>query len=745
MLAAPELDLQGGDGASFAEDAPTGTVVDADLTVDVAGVSEVESFNDDFESPGDLSNWVANRATIGSSFGDQNVNLLPVNTNPSNPQPGGSIESNAGLIDLSAPGITSAKLTFDGRVSGSLTPNNMEVRYRASDGTFKFLKTFSLAVNLSFTALEADINMTAHADAFHSDFRLRFENLDTGALWTIDNVVVTATLGAGTGTVDSATVTIDNVLDGTDEVLAADTTGTSIVASYLGGVLSLTGTDTAANYQQVLRSVTYQNDSQDPDATPRSVTFAVTNTDGTDTEATTVLVVPVNDAPSNVDLALDVTEIDENGSVELSGTFDDPEAGDTHTVTIDWGDGTIESFALTTGDRGFSGVSHQYLDDGLTAAPSDLYTIEVTIEDDGSTEPTNPLSGSATIDLTVDNVDPTIDAIGSDAGAVGDAAVGDVVTVSGDFSDVGSLDTHSAIIDWGDGTTSAATIDQLAGGFAGSHAYATGGIFTVTVTLTDDDTGPAVATTTVYVSGAGVQDRVLRIIGDDGRNIVHVHEHQGEFVVLADTIDGPGHRADFLVVDVDRIEILTGDDRDHVQVHKDVYVPVFVDAGDGDDFVVGGSGDDVLVGGTGNDKLFGRDGNDVLLGGDGDDMLFGGRDDDLLVGGDGSDLLHAGGGDDILIGGTTVFDDDAASLAEPEDKDLVEILGNWSSGTGSAADNADAIENATDGLNLTLGDTVLDDCDFDLLIGGRGDDWALAFDGDLFLDFCPWDDVQSTD
>ena len=44
-----------------------------------------------------------------------------------------------------------------------------------------------------------------------------------------------------------------------DEVLAADTSGTSISASYAGSVLSLTGSDSVANYQQVLRTITYDN------------------------------------------------------------------------------------------------------------------------------------------------------------------------------------------------------------------------------------------------------------------------------------------------------------------------------------------------------------------------------------------------------------------------------------------------------------------------------------------------------
>ncbi|WP_461521653.1 DUF2341 domain-containing protein, partial [Porticoccus sp.] len=80
----------------------------------------------------------------------------------------------------------------------------------------------------------------------------------------------------------SLTVTIANPLDGANEWLAADTTGTVITASYDSGtgVLSLTGADSVANYQQVLRSLTYDNSSEDPDITARVIT--VVANDGTE-------------------------------------------------------------------------------------------------------------------------------------------------------------------------------------------------------------------------------------------------------------------------------------------------------------------------------------------------------------------------------------------------------------------------------------------------------------------------------
>ena len=69
-----------------------------------------------------------------------------------------------------------------------------------------------------------------------------------------------------TPNLSSLTVTITNLLDGASEVLSADTTGTSISASYDSGtgVLTLSGADTATNYQQVLRTVTYDNSSDNP-------------------------------------------------------------------------------------------------------------------------------------------------------------------------------------------------------------------------------------------------------------------------------------------------------------------------------------------------------------------------------------------------------------------------------------------------------------------------------------------------
>jgi hypothetical protein len=89
-------------------------------------------------------------------------------------------------------------------------------------------------------------------------------------------VVVDA--AATVGDVDNATltsvsVTIMTPLDGSAELLTADTAGTSIVADYAAPRLTLTGLDTLEHYQQVIRTVAYQNKAKLPTLGARTLSF----------------------------------------------------------------------------------------------------------------------------------------------------------------------------------------------------------------------------------------------------------------------------------------------------------------------------------------------------------------------------------------------------------------------------------------------------------------------------------------
>ncbi|MCP4659236.1 MAG: hypothetical protein GY856_27820, partial [bacterium] len=80
------------------------------------------------------------------------------------------------------------------------------------------------------------------------------------------------------------------------------------------------------------------------------------------------------------------------------------------------------------------------------------------------------------------NIAPTVD-----AGA--DRTITEVtaVNVAASFTDPGTLDTHTATIDWGDGTVGDA--DVAGGTVAGSHVYPDPGVYLVAVCVSDDDGG----------------------------------------------------------------------------------------------------------------------------------------------------------------------------------------------------------------------------------------------------------------
>ncbi len=67
------------------------------------------------------------------------------------------------------------------------------------------------------------------------------------------------------------------------------------------------------------------------------------------------------------------------------------------------------------------------------------------------------------------------------------------ITAGAVFADQDLTHTHSALWDWGDGTTSAGTVTEpisdAVGTVSGSHPYANAGVYTITLTVAVDETG----------------------------------------------------------------------------------------------------------------------------------------------------------------------------------------------------------------------------------------------------------------
>src|SRR5262249_7148401 len=135
-------------------------------------------------------------------------------------------------------------------------------------------------------------------------------------------------------------------------------------------------------------------------------TFTFVANDGVaDSNVATVTVTlnPNNTPPTITAADLNVlpATVAEGGSVSLSGTFTDPDAGDTQTVMISWGDGSSnDTVNLAAGVLSFGPVAHTFLNNLPLGTPGGPSTLTVAVTDGASA------SSSATTSITVNNVAP---------------------------------------------------------------------------------------------------------------------------------------------------------------------------------------------------------------------------------------------------------------------------------------------------------------------------------------------------
>ncbi|MDZ4780454.1 MAG: hypothetical protein SGJ19_09405, partial [Planctomycetia bacterium] len=184
-------------------------------------------------------------------------------------------------------------------------------------------------------------------------------------------------------------------------------------------------------------------------------------------------------------------DYDASKVVQLTGTVIDNGLNDTHELLVDWGDGNQSTAVVDPEARTFSG-SHVYLDDDPSGTPSDQYMISVTVSDDDG----GVASDSATV--IVENDAPS----GLVLDALTPIDLGDLATLNGAFTDPGVLDTHSILIDWGDGHTTTIQTQVGTRTFEATHPYLEsnpGNEFTISVMVTDDDSGSVFASTTLVI------------------------------------------------------------------------------------------------------------------------------------------------------------------------------------------------------------------------------------------------------
>jgi RHS repeat-associated protein len=181
-----------------------------------------------------------------------------------------------------------------------------------------------------------------------------------------------------------------------------------------------------------------------------------------------------NRAPvADISESVTVTEgefivVDGSGSSDVDG--DD--------LSFSWEIRTVEGTALlVSGNASSDMLVTPSLDDGV-------YEVVMTVTDGVATD-------SASTFVVVENADPALTA------QLRNTTTSGIVVVSGIYSDVGVLDTHTAVIDWGDGSDpeplSVTAHGTGTGSLYGIHKLLTGSPDPAVITLLDDDGGTATA------------------------------------------------------------------------------------------------------------------------------------------------------------------------------------------------------------------------------------------------------------
>ncbi len=546
--------------------------------------------------------------------------------------------------------------------------------------------------SVTHTYADGDNDYTISATATDEDGTFAAGN--TLAI-SVNNVAPTLEIDGPASVNEGATYTLNlSSFDPGDDAITSWTInwGDGDIEEFIGNPASVTHTYADGNANYVISAT----------ATDEDGTFAAGNT---------VAVDVINVAPT---LTISgAAEVDEGSVYTLNLSSSDPGADTITSWTINWGDGS----ETITGNA--TSVTHVYADG------PDNYVITATATDEDGTFHSNSLA------VSVDNVDPTITSLVVSSFTACSTLAGQPVTLAAAFVDV-PADAHTALIEWGDGQTTFLDESQIGQLASLQHAYAVAGVYTVKLTVIDDDGGSATGEVETTVSGVFVDEvsRVLYVIGTECDDVVDVSKSGSSALKVTYKLGGGSQQqATVSLAAIDSVHILLAGGNDKGTVGSTVTTPATLDGGAGNDVLTGGNGNTLLLGGDGNDKLVGGNGNNTIFGGAGNDQLIGGNGNDVLVGGAGNDVLVGGNGDDHLDGG------DGNDQLDGGNGNDVLVGGNGNDVLlgGNGDDQLDGGD-GDDILTGGNGNDVLDGgAGNDVMSGGNGDDKLFGGEGNDVL------------
>jgi ELWxxDGT repeat protein len=285
-----------------------------------------------------------------------------------------------------------------------------------------------------------------------------------------------------------------------------------------------------------------------------------------------------------------------------TGFYNGPVDSSQLSLTIDWGDGSPLEDGLLTPISGTNGGTianaHVYANEGL-------YVVTVTLTDGVTTV-------SDRMGFTVSNAAPVLGSLlGPDAGVRGQT-----LTFQLPFQDPGINDTHTALIDWGNGTVSPGRIEATDGGghwvVHASAIYTTEGTYTISATVIDDAGSTSTISKRISIKAALLQPSLhnpaltdLYVGGTLGNDVILLNP-SGTSVAV--TINGV---AAGTYAPTAGLVVFAQAGNDQVTVASTIIRPACLFGGAGADSLTGGGGHDTLAGEAGNDTLIGGAGNDT--------------------------------------------------------------------------------------------------------------------------------------
>lgn len=276
---------------------------------------------------------------------------------------------------------------------------------------------------------------------------------------------------------------------------------------------TFTGLDPSAAEPQLTVKHTYADG-------PATATITVTLSDALLSDTETMTLIVLNVSPTFNSLTFSADTLVEGGTLEISGSVEEPGVNDTLTLQVDWGDSSTGSYPSISPDGSFL-TSHLYKDDGS-------YTVTLTLSDDDGGETIE------THEIIVTNLPPVIDPNVTFSAA----PEGQVSTLSFDISDPGTEDTLTYAVDWGDGS---AVIPTLASSLSvtETHIYPDSGTYTLHITLQDEDGGEDTYSTQITIDNVAPSlSGLATTLG--GSPVTSINE--GDSVTLSGVYDDPGER-----------------------------------------------------------------------------------------------------------------------------------------------------------------------------------------------------------